>query len=435
MDFLNNLFLLKEAYNQDFMRLNFMDIADKLTWKTTTHLLVILNLILFYAKEFLNKPISCAVPMYFSSNQEEYTNEICFITNKYSVNDNQEIFFYKDKNETSMLESFLNFNENLSKNSQSRVNGSFYLWLPYILILQGFSFLFPEKLWYFFLNVHTKIDIRDLLKASSRIKNTIFSYSSIKKDPYFKYFIQNLSYEILGLKCSKKLFYTYLFVKFFNITLVIGNIYMIHVLLEINSFNFIINISYNFMSIISKRLVNSVNISNEHHIYANYFPLKTLCFFQVRELGSINHSYAVMCALPLNILIQYLFLFLFMWYVIIIIIQICFIIRFFNHYSISSRNMFTKKCLIKIFKRESKYNKISDENLFFDYVLKLVKKQNQIKLNSTINAFNEFITIDFIFLLNIIETNITKNSNNIDNYFIENILFYYFEIFSKFYFK
>jgi hypothetical protein len=121
---------------------------------------------------------------------------------------------------------------------------------------------------------------------------------------------------------------------------------MIHFLLEINLFDFIRNISYNLMSNISKGMVNNMNILNENHSHTNYFPLKTLCIFHVREIGSINNFYAVMCALPLNILIQFLLLFLFVWYIIIIIIQICYIIQFFNNYSISSKNMFTKKYLI-----------------------------------------------------------------------------------------
>jgi hypothetical protein len=447
MDFFNSLYSLKETYNQDFIRLNYMDIADKLTWKITAQILVVLILIVFNAKEFVNKVISCAVPMYFSPNQEEYANEICFITNKYYVNENHEIFLHKS-NETLISNSLLknNFNGTITINDRTKVqNVSYYLWIPYILLLQGFLFLVPEKLWYLTLNFHTKIDIKDLLRASlvfenkNKKNNAVFDCSIqyiLLKDPSYKYIIQNISKEMFSLKYSKKLFFTYIVIKLFNITLTIANIYTINFLLEITSFDFMTNMTHNLISnFFSKGFeINSHrNSSYNHYIDSTYFPIKSLCLFRIRELGSINNLYAVMCALPLNMFIKYLFFFLFSWYIIIIIIQVYCTIRFIKSYSHSSRYLFSKKYLLKIFnsKRKLKYTNFSNKDLLFNQFNKLTRNEKKKKkLNYIINNFNEFLTIDFIFLLNIIESNI-----NINNYFIENILFYYFEIFLKFYLK
>ncbi len=73
-----------------------IDFSDRLNWEITVNLLVIATLIVTNIKHFINKLISCTVPMHFSNNQEEYVNEVCFISDKYYVLDTERILIYKN---------------------------------------------------------------------------------------------------------------------------------------------------------------------------------------------------------------------------------------------------------------------------------------------------------------------------------------------------
>ncbi len=73
-----------------------IDFSDRLNWEITVNLLVIATLIVTNIKHFINKLISCTVPMHFSTNQEEYVNEVCYISDKYFVLDTERILIYKN---------------------------------------------------------------------------------------------------------------------------------------------------------------------------------------------------------------------------------------------------------------------------------------------------------------------------------------------------
>jgi hypothetical protein len=59
-----------------------IDLADKLNWQITSNIIILFIVIVSNSQNFINKLISCTVPINFSDNQEEYVNELCFIVDK-----------------------------------------------------------------------------------------------------------------------------------------------------------------------------------------------------------------------------------------------------------------------------------------------------------------------------------------------------------------
>lgn len=101
MGLLSSLSLPKTDIDSYYAKKVQVDLADKLNWEVTVNLLVVFTLIVTNLKHFINKLISCTVPIHFSNNQEEYVNEVCFVSDKFFVLDTDRIFIYN--NETSKL--------------------------------------------------------------------------------------------------------------------------------------------------------------------------------------------------------------------------------------------------------------------------------------------------------------------------------------------
>lgn len=153
----------------------YMDPSDKLNWQVTVNVLIVLVFILINIRQFLNKMISCAVPIYFSNNQEEYANLMCYVTeNKYSANEsntiliapNQTLVYFRKPSRTAV-------SNQLPLDDQMPVQlGSYYIWVPYILIALILLFLLVKCLWIYLLSYQFRdLDINELLKAAGRAKN------------------------------------------------------------------------------------------------------------------------------------------------------------------------------------------------------------------------------------------------------------------------
>ena len=101
MGFMSSM-ALPRAENNRYLKKIQIDLADKLNWEVTVNLLVVAVLIVTNIKHFINKLISCTVPIHFSDNQEQYANEVCFISDKYFVLDTERILIFK--NDTTKLQ-------------------------------------------------------------------------------------------------------------------------------------------------------------------------------------------------------------------------------------------------------------------------------------------------------------------------------------------
>ena len=77
MGLLSNMSVPKANINSNYTKKIQIDLADKLNWEVTVNLLIVATLIVTNLKHFINKLISCTVPIHFSDNQEVYVNEVC----------------------------------------------------------------------------------------------------------------------------------------------------------------------------------------------------------------------------------------------------------------------------------------------------------------------------------------------------------------------
>ncbi|KAL7675036.1 hypothetical protein ACOME3_001304 [Neoechinorhynchus agilis] len=133
-----------ERYDDDF--------ADRLSYKYTVAILVIFAIIVTN-RQFGTKQIQCWVPAQFTRNYEEYVNDICWVSNTY----------------------YIPVDQKLPKDSIERRKYEirYYQWVPFILLLQAFSFYLPHIAWRT-LSRRSGIDIKDLVEAAA-------SYKSVEK--------------------------------------------------------------------------------------------------------------------------------------------------------------------------------------------------------------------------------------------------------------
>lgn len=177
MGYLNEL--IKTGSNQfssfyQFTDTPYVDISDQLNWQVTVNLLIVFVLVLTNISQFLNKIISCAVPIYFSDNQEQYANEVCYVSeNKYAANEsntiliapNQTLVYFKKSSSSSSMP-LINDNEG------PRQLGSYYVWVPYVLMGLIFIFLFVKCMWIYVLSYQFRdMDLNEMLKAASRLRD------------------------------------------------------------------------------------------------------------------------------------------------------------------------------------------------------------------------------------------------------------------------
>lgn len=167
----------------------YVDVSDQLNWQVTVNLLTVLVLVLANIRLFLNKTISCAVPIYFSENQETYANEMCYVSeSKYAANEsntiliapNQTLVYYFKKKSSSSTSSPLSPLRPASDEptptptpppASPRQLGSYYVWVPYALITLILLFLLVKCLWIYVLRCRFRdMDLNEMLKAAARLK-------------------------------------------------------------------------------------------------------------------------------------------------------------------------------------------------------------------------------------------------------------------------
>lgn len=178
---------------------------------------------------------------------------------------------------------------------------------------------------------------------------------------------------------------------------------------------------------------NRIELFENQSLYlANspYFPLKSMCTFKIRELTRTN-IYAVMCSLPINLFIQYIFVLLSIWYFILLVFNFYYFFKWLNRFRISAELDFIKSYLaigLPILNTKQKYinrdffnpNKCNNlSHLYSKYKLTPCKKCDLNLKNFTSN----FLNSDFIFLIRII-------SSNSDHLLIQKILIYYWKVFN-----
>jgi hypothetical protein len=463
MGFVTNVLNLNEFIKFNFIKPYQIDFADKLNWQMTMNLLALCVIVISNTRSIVNKVISCAVPIYFPSNHEEYANEICYISEKYMVNESERIII--NGNSTNQVElSYLN------KSISSPRVISYYVWVPYILIAQIFMLFIPERVWSHLMYNLTEIDVKELLKAvklcnnllkqsfsrtdfQSRKRKSSHQKNVLQRNNNFKFVLFQIRHYLAKINLnhlnvdarsitinnnrslrfkSNRLFLAYLLIKLCCILNIFLQIFLINKLVGLNMFEIGLYPMIRYVSHLKRQLdsqvKNSFFVSNveshrqENNIYfsnSEYFPLKSLCTFRVRELTTI-HTYAITCTLPINLFIQYVFFVLSIWYFFILLINLSYFVKwsiFFIKYGQTGylRNKFKLK-VKQFLKKQQELNGNSSHN------------QNQLVEET---FYCSFLTKDFLFLLEIIAINTNNNElliNQIINHFWQ---FYYVNYFIK----
>lgn len=223
----------------------------------------------------------------------------------------------------------------------------------------------------------------------------------------------------------KKLCICYIIIKFLNLINVLFQMFLIKIFLHIDFYNltvkpvakFVYDLNpkfwlYKKMDVSFDKYDNSFFDSKSVYLANSpYFPLKSLCIFRIRELITIN-SYAVMCSLPINLFIQYIFVFLSIWYIVIFVLNIHFIIQWIFEFKPSAEMAFVKKKLLIGLKYDTAFFK-QDKTCYglYHFLRKkakfsIKKEKDLCKCNIMFEKFVfEYLNSDFIFILRIISFN------------------------------
>lgn len=299
----------------------YLDTADKLNWQITINILVIFILILANVKDLLNRIITCAVPIYFSDNQQEYADEICYISEKYHVYDEDMILVNGQNSSLVYADRMLKKLDYRNYQSAHRFE-SYYIWVPYVLAVQIVLLVALKSVWQYSLKKIISLDVNELLSASISCKDVQldkFLHDHSSSLGINEHYFQNVHFNYLFVNLSKFLFVrslepkrsfldenilslAYLSVKAINILIIFVELLLMRKLLGVE-----------FGSFLYEKFSGTGSLRNE----SMYFPLKSVCLFRIRELTNVN-SYAVVCSLPINLFIQYMFLFLFVWYTMLV---------------------------------------------------------------------------------------------------------------------
>ncbi|UJR28448.1 hypothetical protein I4U23_009688 [Adineta vaga] len=282
--------------------------GDRLSYRYTCAILIAFAIIVSN-REFNSKRIQCWVPAYFTSNYEDYTNNVCWVRNTYYVDDQSEI----------------------PENAEIRHDMSirYYQWIPFILLFQAFLFFIPYVFWRI-LCQRSGIDIRDIVEAATNYKK---ANDEKQRDRLVKFMISVIDQYVddprrqsnnretrWWKKCFLVFFPSsgrYLGDYLRNLFLFIKILYVLNAVSQVMLLSLLLGQPFWSLGITVMQLLYE---GKGWDFTSKYFPKVTLCDFQIREANAlpIAHTYTVMCVLPINLFNQQIFTFLWFWFVFVI---------------------------------------------------------------------------------------------------------------------
>ena len=278
------------------------DFVDRLSHRYTTAVLLIFSVVVV-SKQYVGDPINCWVPAHFTSNHEEYANNICWISNTY----------------------YLPFEEDIPKPHEPRKHIPYYQWVPIILLFQALLFYLPCLLWRS-LNSTSGIDVTNIVEAAGTFQHMEFSETREKTLTYMtKQFDRYLGSrkkksrkglvargkELAARTCCfiwGRRYGNFLVVLY----LVTKSLYIINVILQLFMLNEFLGTDYHLYGLDIMRHM----ASGKDWMPSPRFPRVTLCDFETRRLGNV-HRYTVQCVLPVNLFNEKIFLFIWFWMVMV----------------------------------------------------------------------------------------------------------------------
>ena len=281
------------------------DLIDRLNHRYTVLFLVIFTVVVS-TTQYVGNPIHCWCPAYFTSNHEEYTNKVCWISNTYYLPEGA----VAGAENTKALKQYIGY----------------YQWVPVVLLVQAFLFYLPCLLWRVFSD-RSGIDIQNLVESAETIQKALYPE---RRDKTLKYTMRHLDHyleyqrEYRGGCCVT--------VKHFlakHLCLVCGNrygnylvalymstkvLYFCNILMQLFMLNGFLGTDYHFYGL---ELVGDLIMGTDWRP-SKRFPRITLCDFRIRQMGNF-HPHTVQCVLPINLFNEKIYIFLWFWFVLLAI--------------------------------------------------------------------------------------------------------------------
>jgi hypothetical protein len=284
------------------------DISDRLSSRYTVVILVVFAIVVS-ASQYVGTPIVCWVPVHFTGSHTKYTNSYCWVRNTY----------------------YLPYQEHIPKEHEDKQTIPYYQWVPFILLSQAILFYLPSIIWHG-LNQKAGVDADNILAAANTFNRTdkvesrgdtlklivnqmdrflgSKGYKNMEKSQYgwqgrFKKAMNILCCNMCGRRFGSYLTSLYLFSKLAYIANVVGQLYLL---------NLILATEYNLYGFEVLRWLMTSNHAQWMHSPYTAFPRVTMCDFKVRRLGNI-HRYTVQCTLPINLYNEKIYMFLWFWMV------------------------------------------------------------------------------------------------------------------------
>lgn len=321
-----------------FVNRNDDDLADRLNYRYTVAILITFAVVVSH-RQFSESVIKCWVPAFFTSNYEQYANQVCWISNTYYVNSTQTV----PKEDA------------VKKSTEIK----YYQWIPFILLIQALFLYIPRILWRL-LTARAGLDMRDLVEAAHSYKSVekfdnkkkimeyivqnIDQYASnprrvTRKDSIFqkiKYFGESL-FCGSGIYLGNYLVTTYFFIKL---------AYLINSIMQFYLMNEFLGKQFHQLGVdILRYLTNTYSFENS--LESVYFPKVVMCDFLIREFGHPNfsHKYSIQCVLPINLYNQQIFTVLWFWFLILLFMNIWALLQWINRMMPQQRRRYVNKRL------------------------------------------------------------------------------------------
>lgn len=230
------------------------------------------------AKQILNKPIQCWMPMEFKHGWEMYVENMCFVKNTYKT---PEIFNMDIVLGLPLEKEYI----------------TYYQWVPIFMTLQCIMFYLPNYLW-------------------NSIKDNIFGLDIFFSDVYYirslpikeqqlalKNFAKKYKHRLPG-KCIL-LTLSYISIKLLCLLNLLAQFYILAWFLGTEYYLWGVNV------------LNSLQNDNKWE-ESSLFPRVTLCDFNIKQLGN-QHHHTIQCVLLLNMFNEKMYLFIWYWFFVLMI--------------------------------------------------------------------------------------------------------------------
>lgn len=282
------------------------DLIDRMNHLYTTGILIIFTVVVS-ARQYVGDPIRCWCPGEFTGAHVDYTNNVCWISNTYYVDMQDQIPVAHNKRKEKEL--------------------SYYQWVPVVLLLQALLFYLPCIIWRL-LNGQSGINVDRIVSVASdaqyespenRTRNIKYVVRHMDRcldnqretRHSFCIRLRHILSANLSLLCGRRygnyLVAVYFLVKILYISNVIGQLFLL------DSF---LGSGYR---IYGWQVLEDL-IEGKDWTASRRFPRVTLCDFEIRQLPNLNR-YTVQCVLPINLFNEKIYIFLWFWLVFVSILS------------------------------------------------------------------------------------------------------------------